>query len=93
MKKQDKRDWKTLDELFEFQSSAWEIHVASNVKNWQEQKGVFNCPFYLKNNLCKHNMALAAALKFVNYTYWKQEAYRWKVNQKKDVVLTLLKLY
>jgi len=58
----------------------------SNVTNWQERKLVCNCPFYLKNNLCKHNMALAAALKFVN-----QEAYRWKVNQKEDVVLTLLK--
>ena len=68
LKKQEKRDWKTLDELFEFQSSVWEILVAndSNVLNWQEHKLVYNCPFYLKNNLCKHNMALAAALKFVN---------------------------
>ena len=68
LKKQDKRDWKTLDELFEFQSSVWKILVAndSNVTNWQEHKLVCNCPFYLKNNLCKHNMALAAALKFVN---------------------------
>jgi hypothetical protein len=38
----------------------------SNVTNWQEHKLVCNCPFYLKNNLRKHNMALAAALKFVN---------------------------
>ena len=29
-------------------------------------KRVFNCPFYLKNNLCKYNMALVTALKFVN---------------------------
>jgi hypothetical protein len=54
--------------VIEFQSSVWEILVAndSNVTNWQEHKLVCNCPFYLNNNLCKHNMALAAALKFVN---------------------------
>ena len=54
--------------VIEFQSSVWKILVAndSNVTNWQEHKLVCNCPFYLKNNLCKHNMALAAALKFVN---------------------------
>ena len=47
MKKQDKRDWKTLDELFEFQSSVWEILVANdrNVTNWQEHKLVCKCPF------------------------------------------------
>jgi hypothetical protein len=84
LKKQDKRDWKTLDELFEIQSSVWEILVAneSNVTNWQEHKLVYNCPFYLKNNLFKHNMALAA-LKFENIPL---------ENQKEDVVLKLLKL-
>ncbi len=51
LKKQEKRDWKTLDELFEFQSSVWEILVAndSNVTNWQEHKLVCNCPFILLN--------------------------------------------
>jgi hypothetical protein len=32
----------------------------------KSKREYLNCPFYLKNNLCKHNMALAAALKFVN---------------------------
>jgi hypothetical protein len=48
LKKHDKRDWKTSDELFEFQSSVWEILVASNVTNWQEQKGVFKLSILFK---------------------------------------------
>jgi hypothetical protein len=58
----DKGDWKTLDELFEFQIPVWDILVAndSNVNNCQEHKLLCNCPFYLKKYLCKNNTALAA---------------------------------
>ena len=36
----------------------------TNETNWEQRKLVCNCPYYMKNNVCKHNLALAATLKF-----------------------------
>lgn len=48
--------------------SIWEVDVASDIDtlNWQERKIVCNCPYYNKNYVCKHSLALAVQLKLVS---------------------------
>lgn len=69
LKAQTKLSWQTFDDLIKCQTSLWEVHVAEDgdENNWQERKLICNCPFYMKNNLCKHSLALAATLKFVSF--------------------------
>jgi len=71
LKRQTKLNWKTFGELIECQTSLWEVQVSDDCdeSNWQNQKLVCNCPYYLKNNLCKHILALAVLLKFVLFPY------------------------
>lgn len=47
--------------------SIWEVDVASDIDslNWQERI-VCNCPYYNKNYVCKHSLALAVQLKLVS---------------------------
>ena len=68
IKKRTKRDWNTLAELFEFSGQLYEVFLADDrdASNWEEQKLICSCPYYIKNNFCKQSLALAATKKFVS---------------------------
>lgn len=65
--KQRRLNYNSLEELFQIEYSLWEIDVAVDIDqlNWIKRKLVCNCPYYSKNYVCKHTLALAVQLKLV----------------------------
>ena len=65
--KQRRLNYKSLEELLQMVYSMCEVDVANDIEslNCQERKIVCNCPYYSKNYVCKHSLALAVQLKLV----------------------------